>query len=178
MWGSVLWLNRMWITLVDRNLEHNVQVSEFEDKDSFEFIFNSRGDSRRFIDLLSKTLNGEKKWSSWMRKEGEEATVCDELKNAIIIDDKKWSNLLGRLFYDERLEALEKLIIEFEEICGVEFDESLKPVEQIEQAINYTTENGLPLPNSWPKNPFTEDLYLKVIDSVKRVSHNKFYRTV
>lgn len=177
MWSSILWLNRMWITLVDNDLEHHVSVSEFEDKDGFEFIFNSRQDSKSFIDLLSKTLTGEKNWSSWMRKEGE-ATVCNELKNSIIIDEKRWANLLGRFYYNEKLEALEKLIIDFESICGVEFDESLEPVKVIEQAINYTNENGLPLPISWPKNPFTEDLYLKVLENVKRVSHNKFYRTV
>lgn len=177
LWENILWVNRLWVTLADKNLQQHVIVSEFEDKDGFEFIFNTRPDARRFIKLLSDTLKGDSNWSSWTRKD-EVIKVCDEFKNAIVIDEVRWAYLLARHFYEHRLEAYERIITEFEEICGFEFDMELKPHENIVKAVEHIIENGLQFPLSWPKNPFTEELHALVLESVPKLSQNKFYRTV
>lgn len=135
-WGDYkYWTNRLWITLIDRNLEPAFRCGDFESRDNYTFYFNSRRDTMKFKKLLYETLVGESNWSSWRDK-----TISEQLKSTIILDDEDWR---------------EKLMSQF--LPGKE------------------DEYDIADPDTWPKNPFTEDLYKGAVESVKRIPVNSLY---
>lgn len=112
------------------------KMNEFEDRDGYKFLFNSRSDAMKFKTLLANTLEGKSNWGSWNGR-----TITDQLKQTIILDEEDWRKLLMDVFL---------------------------PGRENEYDIND--------PDTWPKNPFTEEAHKRVVESVKKMSVNGLYK--
>lgn len=140
------WTNRLWITLIDKDLEPAfiAGVGGFEDRDKFQFIFNSRSDAMRFKKLLADTLEGKSSWGSWRGK-----TQADQFKDSVVLDEEDWRSLLMNHYLKDRENAEHLLITK-----GIKVDDV----------------------DTWPKNPFSEDIHMKTVEAIRRMSVNGLYR--
>lgn len=130
------WTNRLWLTLINKDLEPAFSVGSFEMRDNNLFILNSRAEAMKFKRLLVETFDKNLNWSSYGG-----ITISDQFKKTCIIDQFKWEKLLMLHYLPGR-----------------------------EDKYDLTN------PDTWPKNPFTEDVYMKAADAFKRMSVNGLYK--
>lgn len=149
MYNSEIWSNRLWITLLGSDLEPKGKISShFEDRDGYNFYFNSRKDAIRFKKLLYDTFSGKNNWSSSTRTN---KTIAQTFKENIILTDKEWKDLLMNNYL---INAKYKNY----DLDDPDFQEKLKDKSE-----------------TWPKTPFTEDICNKSIESIKDMKLNGLY---
>lgn len=76
-------------------------------------------------------------------------TIAEQFKDSVVLDEEKWRKLLMDNYLRGKDNADELLLSK-----GIMVDD----------------------PDTWPKNPFTEDVYDKSLEAIKRMSLNSLYR--
>lgn len=88
MYDYRIWTNRLSIEIL-QGIHSVFRVGAFEDRDRYQFSFNSRADATRFKTLLIQTFEGNTMWSNWRGK-----SIHTEFKETLILSDSEWESKL------------------------------------------------------------------------------------
>ena len=145
-WGDYkYWTNRLWITLFDKNAEPAFRCGVAG--------FESRDNYTFYFNSRRDTMKFKKLLYETLAGESNwsswrDKPISEQLKSVILLDEEDWRKLLMDHYLKYKDDADELIIGK-----GIKVDD----------------------PDTWPKNPFTEDIYKGVVDSVKRMSVNSLY---
>lgn len=146
MYDYRYWTNRLWISLFDKGCVPHFRCGFGGFEDRDGFSFHFNSRSDA---MKFKNLLADtlEGKSNWGT--WKDRTIADQLKEVIILDEEDWRKLLMDHYLKWKDEA-DKLLLS----KGIKVDD----------------------PDTWPKNPFTEDTYKGAIEAVKRMSVNGLYR--
>lgn len=146
MYDYRYWTNRLWVTLFEKDM----QPAFIAGVGGFE----DRDKDRFVFNSRSDAMRFKKLLadtlegkSTWGSWKGK--TQADQLKDAVVLEEEDWRKLLMDHYLKYKDNADQLLVSK-----GIMVDD----------------------PDTWPKNPFTEDIHMKIVEAIRRMSVNSLYR--